>query len=547
MTTTPTPRPAGQTAPRPRRTLRLGLAAMIGLAMPACVATEYAEDTIEKHKDLTLLKRQELLEELDSYKKRKISTYADRIWIGDAPRLLKNSTRPLPDSIRAARDFTLITAVPVDLTTITRKLSELTGISTVPELDAATPQGQMVQASVRYAGGDLQGLLDEVAQSFSAHWLYREADKEIVFIQTITRIFDFYAPPNQVTTSNSISNSGGASGGGTDGGGTGDTGGTGSTGTGSSSTSTSISQNATFNEWEDIERSLTNILPRNSRLSLSPSTGKITVTTTPRAMRQIAELIHARNAYFTEQIHLAVQVLEVGISGEDAYRLNFQNIDIGQFLASTLGASVRGLTFNSIGGAFAQPNIGSTFTYNDAENNGVNAVITALSTFGRVSVLTTANTRTRNGKPTPIQSTVNTAYLARRSTTTDSQTGTIMTEIIPGQVSSGFFMRVRPRILDRERIQIDLAVTIDTLNEIRPFGSGAEQVQQPETTSRSFTQETIVPNRSTLVISGFEQKRNSANRRGTGHHDNLLLGGNRDASTGRTVIIILVTPTLIKA
>ena len=62
---------------------------------------------------------------------------------------------------------------------------------------------------------------------------------------------------------------------------------------------------------------------------------------------------------------------------------------------------------------------------------------------------------------------------------------------------------------------------------------------------RNFVQQSIVPNRSTLVLAGFETTRNASNKSGVGDPRNWLLSGGRSASNRREVVVILITPTLL--
>ena len=510
------------------------------IGLTGCLALNAADDTTERHKNIIRQKRDVLQQDLQAQKKREIVTYVDKIWLGDTPRPFTNSRRQLPIKILGEKQVTLVTALPVDLKEVSKKIHIISGIKVEVEGNSAPPLASALQQSrqkIRY-DGDLEGLLNVVADSFNAHWIYNDVSDTIYFTQMVTRIFDFYAPPNMISVSSSVSSGGGGGEGGEGGEGGGGGGGAGSI---------SYSQSSSFDEWEDIQAAITNILPQNSRISLSKSTGKITITTSPRVMERVAEIIRKRNEYFTKQIHLGVQVLEFTVTGTDAFGVNLRNFNLGAFLQvalrNTLGFDVFSLATGNLG----LPDNANSFTYTPrggAANSS--AVISALSTYGKVSILTTADTRTRNGKPTPIQSTSTRGFLESVQTTT-ADDGTQTTNFTPGSITTGFFMNVRPRVLDRERVQVDMSVAINTLNRIVSFGSGDTAVQQPDTSTQSFTQETIIPNKSTLIISGFERASNEVDRGGSGHPDNFLLGGRRTADIRRSMIIILITPTIVKS
>ena len=524
------------------------------LASASCMAFREAEDRILRNKNLIKQHNDGLQAELEENKdkSRQIVRYENAIWIGDTARAFRNSTRPLPSKILDQRQVTLVTALPVDLQTAAYKIKEVTGLKVYVEQErtqAASIAVSPPSHKILY-DGDLRGLLNAVAHAFDAHWIYDGGEDTITFTRFITKTFDFYAPPNTISTSAAVSSGGGGGGGdgaaadGGDGG-----------GGGGGSASISFDQSASLNEWEDIQAAIQNLLPANSNISLSPSIGKITVTTTPAVMRKVAAIIKERNDYFTEQIHLGVQIIEFTLNSEDNYGLNLENLNAAEIIMKIFDLSGIGLTSFSLatGALIEGGTAANTITY-QGSGQGTDAggtrdsFISALSTYGNVGILTTADTRTRNGKPTPIQSTQTRAYLASVQTTVQGdQAGTQVTNYTPGEVTTGIFMTLRPRILDRERVQVDISLNIDTFLSIESFGTGENAVQQPETATQSFMQETIIPNGHTFIMAGFERKTDRTDRRGTGHPDNIILGGQRFGRTERSMVIILVTPTIIKS
>ena len=77
------------------------------------------------------------------------------------------------------------------------------------------------------------------------------------------------------------------------------------------------------------------------------------------------------------------------------------------------------------------------------------------------------------------------------------------------------------------------------------FTVNGSTVQLPNVNQRNFVQQSIVPNRSTLVLAGFETARSTSSQQGVGDPRNWLLSGGRTSKNRREVVVILITPTLL--
>ena len=244
-------------------------------------------------------------------------------------------------------------------------------------------------------------------------------------------------------------------------------------------------------------------MPEGSQIDLSPEVGKITVTTTPSAMRRVAQLIEERNRYFTREIHLNVQVLSFDVGGSqsllDQGRLDMaallEVIGLGDTMpmpsskppAATPPVDGQAAAAKSVD---AQPEIKLT-------DIGVDKIVGALRKIGKISVLAITDTRTRDGKITPIKSTSQRAYLPRPTAVGGAANP-------PTIVTTGFSMNLRSRVLPHDRVQVNMSMALRMLSQLKSLGAAANQIQVPEISTRSWAQETIIPDGSTLLVSGFE-------------------------------------------
>ncbi len=171
-------------------------------------------------------------------------------------------------------------------------------------------------------------------------------------------------------------------------------------------------------------------------------------------------------------------------------------------------------------------------------------LIKALSANRNVSTITSAQLVTVNNQPVTEQVTSTVGYLRAVANIVTGTTGVSETELQPGQLQTGFFMTLTPRILEDDRMLIRFSASLSSLIRINEQSSGSATIQIPEIDERAFLQEVVMRSGDSLVLSGFEQVVNHDNRRGLGHFNNFLLGS-RKAQRDRTRIVITITPTLI--
>jgi type II secretory pathway component GspD/PulD (secretin) len=111
-------------------------------------------------------------------------------------------------------------------------------------------------------------------------------------------------------------------------------------------------------------------------------------------------------------------------------------------------------------------------------------------------------------------------------------------------------MSLLPRIdPDGEGLLMQFAINLSDLqgaqNGFDTFSTNGSTIQLPNINSRNFVQQAEVPNGSTLVLTGFEQVNDNADRKGTGDPSFMGLGGSQVGTRGRTAIVILMTPTVV--
>lgn len=401
--------------------------------------------------------------------------------------------------------------------------------------NAAGAQGNVLRAvaSNRTAmkvnhSGKLSDFLNQVGSHFGVTWEY--ANDEIHVYRFVTRTYTVHALPSSIDVSSTLDAENKDSGA-TD---------------GESGSNQSAKSDVSVKIWDEISAAVGAIVGDNGRVTTSVGTGTITVTAPADVTRRVQSYIDGQNDRMAKQVAVSVQVLNVSLSDDDDLSLDVQGLfsgsrrfgfNFGNAVAETArAAGMAGLNFGII-----NPN--SDFT-------GSNGVIQALSERGRVSVVSTASLTTLNGIPAPLQVS-NTRNYLESIEVTQTENG-VTTAMSPGTVTTGFNLSILPRVLEEGRVLmmqfgINISELVGENNGFDEFSVEGLTLQLPNKNSRSFVQQTMVPNGSTLVLTGFEQMRNQANRRGMGKPDFMFLGGGQEGRQQRDIIVVLLTPVLLDA
>src|SRR5205085_6535083 len=140
---------------------------------------------------------------------------------------------------------------------------------------------------------------------------------------------------------------------------------------------------------------------------------------------------------------------------------------------------------------------------------GSQAMISALSTQGRVTELTSASVVTLNNQPVPVNVGRRVSYLAASATSQTANVGST-TSLTPGTVSTGFSMTLVPHIIDGQELLLQYAIDLSSLLRIKTISSGGSSIEAPDVSTSSFLQRVRLKSGETLVVAGFDQDNLSA-------------------------------------
>jgi type IVB pilus formation R64 PilN family outer membrane protein len=469
-------------------------------------------------------------------------TVSERVWAGNSSIKLR-SGKPLPDRLEGARGVTLIVSSPMSLAEIAASLGAQTGVPVrvaADQMSVATAMGGVMPAgdtmSVAYEG-PLSGLLELVAGRFGLNWAYDGS--AINLSRYETRVFTIQAMPGELTIKDGLGeaedNSSSSS----------STSGAGASYSASSSSSLkqSSEMNVEMKVWDELAQTITALLGGVGSAVVSPSSGTVTVTTTPDVMHIVAKFISEENQRLAHQIAINVEIYSVSLEDGDEFNASFSTAfsKIGDFsinAVSATGAQTQEV-LGSMGGL-------SMAILNPSDVQRVGSVFKALSSIGDTTRVAQFPMTTLNNRPVARRIGRDRTYVA--SITNDSSTTSSFASstITPGTVREGFSLQLTPRLLDDGRIMLQYSFSLIDILNMNTFDTGnAGSVELPETSSRVFVQQSLLRSGSTLVIGGYDDERTEQSSQGVGNPYNYFLGGSSTNSKTRSMMFIAITPQVV--
>lgn len=549
-------------APLARRQIKnIFLVAMLALTSTACArideAREYIRDRRTDVQDMFVKGANP--DNVISYDP--LVTTSD-VWAGNRAQRMERG-QPLPRNLEQSKAVTLVSAVPLTLAEIGGQLATITGIpvrltdgaegdggnasaSGGSSSDAAGTEGgaesDVIAATVGLpvtssldAGlavtyeGPLSSLLDMVGGHFGVSWRYDGS--AIAFYRYETRTFVMESLPSTQDVEDSL-----------DGGGIGETSSGGGGSSGSSSGSSDISQStsltASIDFYGDIEDTIDSLLDGEGSLSINPTSGTITVRTTPNRMQQIAAYLESENRRASKQVVIDVEVFVVTLSGNDERGIDLNMI----YTNNRLEAARRSVEFFNVGGITqgAAGTLTGAILDSQSPLNNSRAIASALSTAGQVATVTRIPITTLNNRAAIRRITVDESYVANISRET-TEFGT-NTSVTPGTVASGVSLQLMPRIMDDGRILLQYSLQLSEIVALEPFDTGTGRIQLPEVSNRQYVQQNMLRSGSTLILAGFDDNTRRLNDRGRFNPLNWLTGGSTTLSSNRQAMVITMTP-----
>lgn len=401
-----------------------------------------------------------------------------------------NASALLPSKLEQADAVVVVSRDALTLTQVAERLSVATGIDHMVASGpaSAAPSDRVIVPNYT---GKLSDVLNAVGAQYGVEWSY--VDGRIVMREFVTRQYQIPIIPSD--------------------------------------------SGSTF--WSEFTTAVDNIIDSNVVYTTSPSSGLLTVTARIDDHAEIREFVDEVTKSMTQQVAFDVNVVYVSLKDTDG-----ASLDLNAALAN-LDNVTGDLTYSATGG-LAETTSGMNFGMLTGDFS-FEAAISALSSQGRVTIDTSTGVTTLNNRSVPVEVTESVSYIASVSSETDSDTGVTRLVPQPSTQDVGFTLELFPRIMNSEDIMVEFSLDLSELKSLESFGSGETQVQLPEVSSTTFSQQAILQNGTTLVVSGFERNRRNFTRNEGASAGGLFgVGGSKLMEQERVATVLMIRPRIIK-
>jgi type IVB pilus formation R64 PilN family outer membrane protein len=400
--------------------------------------------------------------------------------------------------------------------------------------------------SMNYSG-TVKGALDVLAAKTG--YVYTVNGNNIYWQMFVTKTFDVAFMPG--ASDYMMGKAGGSSGGG----GSSSSGGGTTTGIIDDSAASQYSSlKGSLSVWKDLEETVKQMASADGKVVVSQATTSVTVSDRPENIALIGNYIANLNGTLAKQVLVKVQVLEVTLSSDFNYGIDWSIIE------NAFGGSKFALNANygtpvslqTLSGG-AVPTIGlNNAGVAAGTNSGIILLINALKQQGRVSVATEPRVVCLNNQVSAIRIVNQNGYLASVQNTsfgggssTGSSTGNSVTsQVTPGTLVTGLTLYVLPKIINNK---VFLQVNADISNSLgfatlSSGGATPTNIQVPNVSQKQFNQRSVIGSGDTLILAGFKQIQNQTGAMQL--FDSQALGG-KGATEKSTETIILITPIIL--
>ena len=431
----------------------------------------------------------------------------------------------------------------VNLKTLVSRIAEITGYNVVydPEVDSNT------NVSLDTQGVTVWRALNTLL--FPLNYGFKVKDNDLVILSKETRTFKLTLPPNTQTFSDTISNESWTK--------PDDT---------TASASTTANNNSNMNIkvgarvfveskedglsfWKDVELNLSKMVSSSGKYSFNKLAGLVMVTDSPQVLDKIASYIDLLNLETNKQILIEVKILEVTLSRENTFGIDWNAIykNLGDIKQLSLSSNFAAQNLISPG-LFT---LTATGPKDDSGtvSSGLSALIKALQSQGKVEVISQPKIMLLNNQAAMVQVGTVTSYVANTTTTTSSA-GLASTSATTDQVQEGVSLRLMASILD-DRILVQLTPVVTTLDQIRSINMGqGTTIEAPKTSTKSMHTLVKIKDGETIAVGGLITSNDNVSEKGIPLLRNLPLVGKffeyKSKTNTRTELVIFITPKILQ-
>lgn len=282
------------------------------------------------------------------------------------------------------------------------------------------------------------------------------------------------------------------------------------------------------------------------------SLGIIRATGSPRRVAQLDRWLSTLADSSTKQVHLDVKTMEVTLRDSRARGINWQALVSGSIdnfdLSGLVGFNgpVDTTQFNSTPGG-----ITGSGTVTEDGSQQFQAVLQFLSQYGEVSLINEPNVTVTNGRTANITTGDEFSYIATVQQTVVEGGTTIATPSI-ARILVGVKLAVTPRVLDDNRILVNVVPVITSLQGFDQFNIGGSQFSNPNIALQSLATQVITRPGVPIHIGGLISSRLQSTLNTIPVKQSFLdsplkwLFSSDQNSMERRELVIMITPSMVE-
>lgn len=223
------------------------------------------------------------------------------------------------------------------------------------------------------------------------------------------------------------------------------------------------------------------------KLVLDSVAGTVFVRTTPKKMKSVELVISNLKKNLSRQVVIDARFLEVELSDNYNLGINWGVVATRIFDNKNLGLA---MTLNPLAGVATQTPTSTSNTWNPMlmtnrmDSYGINtshieALVSALETFGKVRTVSNPHVRARHGQPALFTTGKSEAYIKKITTTSSGQSGTTSTSSEDAQAFTGVMLGVVPFINEDATVELQVFPIVSAADLSKTSNVGGSTVTLP--------------------------------------------------------------------
>ncbi len=420
--------------------------------------------------------------------------------------------------------------------------------------DSGVDLNKRIAVSVRDM--PLPDFLDYLGSRSDYDFTIKSGTTPLIYVASIAhRTYNLAAISSNRKSTSKVGKSGDSGqGGGGGGGGQGGGAGAGSSGGQSSSQArraTEITITDDQDEWERTINQLRGILQQEGEKTSANvlalrTAGIVDISGKPSAVRTADRFIQSVLKFSEKTVHMGLSIHEVSLNDSKSTGIRWDLLTDG-FSGNVFNGANVAANFPSAA-SVANPGLVTINAFAGLRDDSLKLLLSFLSQYGKVNLLTQPNITVVNGRSATLNSGQEFSYVESVITNTTSQGTSTITPVL-ARILVGVEFSITPRVLDDERVLIDVVPIVSNLQSFQDFTVGDTSFQTPRIAINEMATQVIVKSGETVHIGGLitDRIQETINRLPTDQGNFLadLFFNSRGNTLERRELVLTISPRIL--